>query len=199
LTFFILTFGCLDFWIVHFFEFGFLDFGFWIFSFLDFYSIQENLLSDIDSSLLDKDTITVSMHFRLGDYKSNTDYHPIVGLSYYINCLKFLEAHYSCLLIFYFHEDEDTSAVEQHIRVLKEHFVNFEFQRGGVGKQDWEQMLWMSQCDHHIIANSTFSWWGAYLSNNDDGMIFYPNTWFGWTSANNMPDMFPKNWNCINS
>ena len=44
---------------------------------------------------------------------------------------------------------------------------------------DWEEMLLMSCCDHHVIANSSFSWWGAYLNPSLEKMVYYPMEWFG--------------------
>ena len=57
----------------------------------------------------------------------------------------------------------------------------------------------MSFCKNHIIANSTFSWWGAYLNKNKNKKILYPNKWFGpayseWITD----DIFPEDWICIN-
>ena len=49
------------------------------------------------------------------------------------------------------------------------------------------------------MANSTFSWWSAYLNNYENKVVCYPNKWFGKKLAhNNTKDMFIKNWNCIN-
>ena len=61
--------------------------------------------------------------------------------------------------------------------------------------QDWEQLLLMSLCNHNIIANSTFSWWGAYFNTNPGKIVCYPSVWFGSKCINNSTrDLFPENW-----
>ncbi len=60
-----------------------------------------------------------------------------------------------------------------------EKFKDFIFIKAPSELDDWEQMILMSLCQHHIIANSTFSWWGAYLRESVDGMVYYPSKWFG--------------------
>jgi hypothetical protein len=60
-----------------------------------------------------------------------------------------------------------------------------------------EQMLCMSLCKNNIIANSTFSWWGAFLNNNKIKNIIYPSTWFGpgiSIPPESLLDLFPSNW-----
>ena len=53
----------------------------------------------------------------------------------------------------------------------------------------------MSLCDHNIIANSTFSWWGAWLNNNPSKKIIAPNEWFGFGLSHlNTIDIIPNNW-----
>jgi hypothetical protein len=60
--------------------------------------------------------------------------------------------------------------------------------------EDWEQLLMMSSCGHNIIANSTFSWWGAYLNSNPDKIVCYPETWFGPKAQHDTLDLFPEDW-----
>jgi hypothetical protein len=57
----------------------------------------------------------------------------------------------------------------------------------------------MSQCDHNIIANSTFSWWGAFLNKNTNKIVIRPDKWFGPANSNiDTKDLFPQDWICIN-
>ena len=63
-------------------------------------------------------------------------------------------------------------------------------------------MLTMSLCQHHIIANSTFSWWGAYFGYalvNNNKLVYYPSIWFGsGLGDKKMDDLFPEGWKKIN-
>ena len=60
----------------------------------------------------------------------------------------------------------------------------------------------MSNCEHNIIANSSFSWWGAYFNTNKDQYnerrVLYPEIWFGPTANNNTKDLCPPDWVKIN-
>ena len=56
----------------------------------------------------------------------------------------------------------------------------------------------MTQCSDFIIGNSTYSWWGAWLCNNPDKIVIYPDKWFGPNNQNNSTkDLFPKEWRLI--
>ena len=74
------------------------------------------------------------------------------------------------------------------VSVLKEEFPDFSFVKVSNTITDWEQLLIMSCCEHNIIANSTFSWWGAYLNQNQDKIVCYPNKWFADEKRMDFPD-----------
>ena len=60
---------------------------------------------------------------------------------------------------------------------------------------DWEQLLIMTSAKHYIIGNSTFSWFGAYLSSSNDSIVCYPETWFGPHYEGTITDdLFPDSW-----
>jgi len=147
---------------------------------------------------------TISMHFRIGDYKKLTDFHPIAPQKYYENCLYYFNdinpgIQYK---IIYFCEDEDLEEVLKTIQPLKKVQTGYTFERGDNTLSDWEQMLYMSLCSHNIIANSSFSWWGAYFNTNKDinneRRVLYPETWFGNKSNNDTKDLCPPDWVKIN-
>ena len=144
---------------------------------------------------------TVSVHFRLGDYKRYPDFHPIIPVSYYSNALQYLlyeTTNITCITnVLYFCEDGDLNEVTEMINELKRVYPELVFERAEPLLFDWEQLLLMSLCKYNVIANSTFSWWGAYLNENIGKKICYPSIWFGPKAGHNTNDLFPKDWTKI--
>jgi hypothetical protein len=143
---------------------------------------------------------SVSMHFRLGDYKKLAHVHPIMSSEYYINSLKYIMEKETPETVLYFCEEEDIQTVEETIRKCKTKFPLLRFIRVPNEFEDWEQMLLMSECGHHIIANSSFSWWGAYIGFKSvyiNKIICYPSVWFA--NSTNTDDLFPPEWVRIQS
>lgn len=142
----------------------------------------------------------ISMHFRVGDYVKIQDCHPIMKYEYYHNCISYLieKLQNDALQILYFCEEESNVAVGNIIYMLKQSFPNCNFIKASDELKDWEQMLMMSYCAHHIIANSSFSWWGAYFNPSKEKIVCYPEKWFGpKLSMNNTIDLCPEEWNKI--
>lgn len=147
----------------------------------------------------------ISMHFRLGDYKKYPDRHPILDYNYYERALQFLldksflqQDSNKVKHVLYFCEKEDNEDVEQKISKLKIKFPTLIFEKVNDEIEDWKQMIIMSFCKDNIIANSTFSWWGAYFNDNTDKIICYPSHWFGNTYSHLLiNDLFPETWNKI--
>ena len=146
----------------------------------------------------------ISMHFRLSDYKKIQHIHPVLKKKYYEKALLYVmaETQKKDWKILYFCEEESNKEVEETIDYLKKRCSKCQFIKVSDDIPDWEQMLLMSVCLHNIIANSTFSWWGAYLNTNPDKIVCYPNEWFGPASPNHKSlytndDLFPNTWMMI--
>ena len=138
----------------------------------------------------------VSLHFRLGDYKLIQEYHPIATYSYYERAIEHIRNTSATppTQILYFCEDIDLEDVMEKINKLRERFTDVAFIRGDNTLADWEQMLFMSFCNHNIIANSSFSWWGAYFNSWADKIVCYPSTWFGIAANHDTKDLCPPDW-----
>ena len=141
---------------------------------------------------------TVSLHFRLGDYKKIQHYHPIMTYEYYKKSLTFLKTREQLKNnVLYFCEEEDLEDVNETITKLKSDFPTVNFIRASNDLSDWEQMILMSSCRDNIIANSSFSWWAAYLNMNPYKIVCYPATWFGEVAGHDTRDLCPMDWNKI--
>jgi hypothetical protein len=142
---------------------------------------------------------TISLHFRLGDYKGIEHLHPIMPYKYYRDSLQMISerkpANYTVL---FFCEEQDIFCVANTVDNLKLDFPSFNFIRASNELEDWEQMLMMSCCSHNIIANSSFSWWGSYFNTSPDKIVCYPSVWFGpQLSCHDTSDLCPDTWTKI--
>lgn len=184
-----------------------------IYSMCKFRDMQNKVLlkyrtkQNIHSASINPMANTISIHFRLGDYKNLTHVHPIMSYEYYHNALTHI-LNNLCELngdiptrtqpiykVIYFCEEEDLSFVATIIdKLLREFGSRCLFERADPSYSDWEQMLFMGCCEHHIIANSSFSWWGAYLNRNPTKIVCYPSVWFGQHVNHDTSDLCPPEW-----
>jgi hypothetical protein len=142
---------------------------------------------------------TISLHFRLGDYKKCQYFHPLLTYDYYFNALTYFQrlnpsAQFN---VIYFCEEEDLQDIVCTIENLKKNFNQCTFIKVDFDLKDWEQMLLMSCCHHNIIANSSFSWWGAYFNSSPDKVVCYPSLWFGEGTKTDTKDLCPSEWKKI--
>ena len=160
---------------------------------------MKNELLSISNLNVDLDN-TVSMHFRIGDYKKIQHVHPLATYDYYERSLQYFKSIHSNkeFNILYFCEDSDIDDVLIIINKLTSKFPMYTFSRGMNTLEDWQQMLLMSCCHHNIIANSSFSWWSAYLNSHSDKIVCYPSVWFGEGVDNNTKDLCPPDWIKVN-
>jgi hypothetical protein len=171
--------------------------------FQHFYAICKMIgLEEIKKSVISKSGFTqdalndtISLHFRLGDYKKIQHYHPIMTYEYYKKSLTFFKTREKLKSnILYFCEEEDIEDVNETIVKLKGDFPTLNFIRASNDLSDWEQMILMSCCRDNIIANSSFSWWGAYLIKLT-GKIIMPNNWF--SNELDSKDLYVEGWTKI--
>jgi len=152
---------------------------------------------DMYSFLFSEKSRFISMHFRLGDYKTKPECHNILPFQYYDKALEYMNLDENTRVL-YFCEKEDNHYVSEIIEKLKEKNPGVEFLKVNDNIEDWRQLLLMSNCDDHIIANSSFSWWGAYFNGKKDKKVCYPCQWFGpQLSFHNTKDMYPESWQRI--
>ena len=123
---------------------------------------------------------TASLHIRRGDYVNKQDKHPILGMEYYNLAMKYLE---KCQKFYIFSDDIEWCM--QHFHGDKYVFIKDE---------DYIELWLMSLCEHNIIANSSFSWWGAWLNQNKNKKVIAPKNWFGPRKNLNTADLYCKDW-----
>ena len=146
---------------------------------------------------------SIAIHFRLDDYKLNPGFHPIMPYEYYYNAISHIisttgKVDWS-ILVFGQEEDyNDIKAILVKLISVAE-FSQCKFIWANSAIPDYQQMLLMGLCKHNVIANSSFSWWGAYIGNSydSDKIVCYPSKWFGPLANNCVDDLFPTKWNKI--
>jgi hypothetical protein len=135
---------------------------------------------------------TVSLHIRRGDYVTDIKTYNTLGLcslDYYRKCVLLLGKELDDLSIYVFSDDPGW-AEENLVFDYPLYFVNH-----NDADHSYEDMYLMSLCEHNVIANSSFSWWGAWLNKNKDKKVFAPRKWA--VGAKIYPDIIPEGWNLI--
>ena len=122
---------------------------------------------------LQADPYAVSIHVRRGDYVSPQYWQNMgqyTSKIYFLNALERMRALVPQAHFYVF--SDDLLWVRQNLPLSDATFVDW-----NMGKDSWQDMMLMSACHHHIISNSTFSWWGAWLNPRTDKVVLAPQQW----------------------
>lgn len=128
-------------------------------------------LDEINQKILKhiQKTVSVSIHVRRGDFITNKANSQFVGIDYYITAIKKINKSIFNPVFFIF--SDDISWCKENLTPLinRVQFINH-----NKGKNSYKDLVLMSNCKHNIIANSTFSWWGAWLNQNKNKIFIKP-------------------------
>jgi hypothetical protein len=134
------------------------------------------------------------IHIRRGDYFLNPmikDIHGVITIDYYQEAINYLESKFGLLRKLIFSDDPDWCKNNLQVNKSYKIFKNNNF-------NDYEELTLMAKCKYFIIANSSFSWWAAYLSETDETRIVAPQNWFK-DSSLEPQNIIPENWMRINN
>jgi hypothetical protein len=134
-------------------------------------------------------TQSVSLHVRRGDYANNPktkSTHGLCSLDYYREAIGRIAAVVPKPVFFIF--SDDIAWVKANLSLTFAH----RFVEHNKGAASYNDMRLMSLCQHHVIANSSFSWWGAWLNPSTDKAVVAPRKWFADTRL--VQDLFPTDW-----
>lgn len=132
----------------------------------------------------------VSIHVRRGDYitvKENQNLYATCDENYYIAAMSKIKEKNNNVVFYVFSDEPEwfKSTIHSNDNI---HFVTH-----NSGINSYQDLYLMSLCKHNIIANSSFSWWGAWLNQNETKMVIAPKNWFK-NNSRNTKDLIPQSW-----
>ena len=147
------------------------------------FTFKDDIKNECDD-LIKQFTNPIALHIRRGDFVWNNKNHPPLSLDYYKSALDLFDSDREVIIF----SDDTEWCKEQEL------FADDRFAVAEGGDQFYDLCL-MSMCDDFIIANSTFSWWGAWLGNR--GKVIAPKNWFGETLGHDTKDLYCKGWTVL--
>ena len=135
---------------------------------------------------------SVSIHIRRGDYLNSQwekTLSVIKGVNYYVNSIDYIEKKITAPYYFIF--SDDIMWAKDNLKLSNCSYIDH-----NKGKDSYIDMYLMSMCKHNIIANSTFSWWAAWLNSNEDKVVIMPDRWI---NGDTTPGIFPDKWIKMNT
>lgn len=124
-----------------------------------------------------------SIHIRRGDYISSPDHHPVCSLQYYAEAVRRINTESPSKFIIF----------SDDVEWCKKTFTGDAYVFPDLDNP-FSEMCAMSLCDNNIIANSSFSWWGAWLNKNEQKMVISPSRWFGSAMNKDSSDICCNEW-----
>lgn len=131
----------------------------------------------------------VSLHVRRGDYVNNPStaaHHGVCSIAYYQDAIRYIVDRSGPVVLYIFSDDPQWVRANLQVKVP---CVYVDHNRG---PSSYVDMQLMSLCNHHIIANSSFSWWGAWLNPNAGKIVVAPKNWFA--KPMHTQDLLPSDW-----
>ena len=147
------------------------------------FTFKDDIKNECDD-LIKQFTNPIALHIRRGDFVWNNKNHPPLSLDYYKSALELFDSDREVIIF----SDDTEWCKEQEL------FADDRFAVAEGGDQFYDLCL-MSMCDDFIIANSTFSWWGAWLGNR--GKVVAPKNWFGEALSHDTKDLYCKGWTVL--
>ena len=149
-------------------------------------------LNEANEKMLEKirSCQSVSLHVRRGDYTQadNVRFHGLCSLDYYRDAIDYVASKVERPEFFLFSDDVDW--VKDNLKIAYPYTV-VDINDGATAYFDLECM---KNCKHNIIANSSFSWWGAWLNENPEKIVVAPQRWFAGARS---VDVVPESWKKI--
>ncbi len=140
---------------------------------------------DLESAILGN--MSCSLHVRRGDFLKFPSHHPTQTIDYFKKAISTIPQ--GCVFIVF---SDDIEWCRNNFESVDAQFVFVE------GYNDYEDIALMRMCNHNIISNSTFSWWGAWLNDDPDKIVIAPKNWFGPAYSNLITeDIFCEGWTII--
>ena len=132
---------------------------------------------------------SVSLHVRRGDYVTNVKnaFIGVCPLSYYEQAIELINSRIESPVFFVF--SDDMTWVKSNLKLDAKTFMVHH----NIGSESYNDMRLMSLCKHNIIANSSFSWWGAWLNTNSTKIVIAPKKWFA-NDQFDTSDLLPLGW-----
>ena len=160
---------------------------------LDLFQFQDQQINLASRSLQEqmRREQAVAVHVRRGDYllpENSRKYGNICTLQYYKNAMQYVKKRVPDARFYFF--SNDPGWVRENLANGDSVIVDC-----NQGKENYLDMYLMSQCSHNIIANSSFSWWGAWLNQNPDKIVMSPQRWFSHLDAS---DAICEDWVRVN-
>ena len=145
------------------------------------FSFEENWKDEIIKRHIQLQERTISLHVRRSDYLTLQENHPVQKKEYYDSAIEEI-GQYDYIFIF----SDDIKWCKENFDYKNMIFIE--------NQKDIEDLWMMSICNHNIIANSSFSWWSAWLNKNPNKKVIAPKLWFGQQTNIDASDIIPDEW-----